>query len=809
MRRRGSKDVSIIWTSFLMKIVGLWLATDRNEQRQRDFALIYTVGTLFISICIAFRDIYYSWGNFSNSVFICCNILYVAIVLLKISVLYAHREEFFNLIAFTQKNFWRLYDDPQELLIITGCKKLCNFSIVLIIFCAQGTCAGYMVTPLIENIGKNESDRALPFNLWIDFPVGLSPYFELLFILQILCVYHVATCYICFDNLLCIVNLHVAGQFRILQHRLKNLGNAIRDETGLPRYEKCCYERLKDCVVQHQTLIEYCKRLEDIFTVMVLGQVMFLAVVICLVGFQLFLADTSASKKASLVLNLGGTFFQLLIFTYSCDNLIRQSVNVGNAVFSGPWVNLPMSKAGILVRKNLIIVIMRSQKICCLTAGKFFPVSLETSTAVLSTAISYFTLLKQSSLENILEMKSKEVRDLSITVTAFYMKIAGFWTSTNYVEERRRNVTMSYTLFAILFAATTEARDLYFSWGNFSDSIYVACNIITVSLVLIKLLTSFIYNEELLGIIRYAKTNFWHSNYDTCEKSIMNKCQRTCNYLVFVFTFFAQGTVLGFILRPILVNRGKNESDRILPFNMWLELPLSITPYFEVMFFVQVVFVYHVCVCYHCFDSLLCILNLHTASQFRILQHRFANTCNEKRGKRDEDEESALSFYEYSKLKAYIRQHQALIEYCKKLEQVFNSIVFGQVLLFSLLMCLDGYLILMEETPFGRRVTFTFHITGCMCQLLMFTYSCDCLIRDSMDIADAAYNCLWSFLPMNKYGKMIRRDLMFVITRSRTPCCLTACGFFAVSLETYTKILSTAMSYFTLLRNQSENAIKT
>ena len=68
-------------------------------------------------------------------------------------------------------------------------------------------------------------------------------------------------------------------------------------------------------------------------------------------------------------------------------------------------------------------------------------------------------------------MKSKEVRDLSITVTAFYMKIAGFWTSTNYVEERRRNVTMSYTLFAILFAATTEARDLYFSWGNFSVSL--------------------------------------------------------------------------------------------------------------------------------------------------------------------------------------------------------------------------------------------------------------------------------------------------------------------------------------------------
>lgn len=171
----------------------------------------------------SFSDFISSEIWFQNSVFICCNILYVAIVLLKIGVLYAHKIEFFDLIAYTQKNFWRFYNDPQEILIITGCKKICNFSIVLIVFCAQGTCAGYMVTPLIgiyisiilslkhisinvdfyiawrktgdnnnngvftslENIGKNESDRALPFNLWIDFPVGLSPYFELLFIVQV------------------------------------------------------------------------------------------------------------------------------------------------------------------------------------------------------------------------------------------------------------------------------------------------------------------------------------------------------------------------------------------------------------------------------------------------------------------------------------------------------------------------------------------------------------------------------------------------------------------------------------------------
>lgn len=114
--------------------------------------------------------------------------------------------------------------------------------------------------------------------------------------IQILCVYHVGVCYICFDNFLCIVNLHVASQFRILQYRLKNLDNVIKEQlngqesdTKLSRYANACYIKLKNCVQLHQTLTEYCVKLENIFTLIVLGHVMFLAIVICLLGFQLFL----------------------------------------------------------------------------------------------------------------------------------------------------------------------------------------------------------------------------------------------------------------------------------------------------------------------------------------------------------------------------------------------------------------------------------------------------------------------------------------------------------------------------------------
>ncbi|XP_076241044.1 odorant receptor 10-like [Calliopsis andreniformis] len=361
--------------------------------------------------------------NIHDCVFVACNILYLMIVFYKIIVLCIHKKQFYELVLFTEKNFWHSNYNVQEKLILTDCRRICGIFIIVLSFCAQGTCAGYMVTPLLANIGRNESDRILPFNMWVNFPTGLSPYFEILFTIQVLCVYHVGTCYICFDNFLCLVNLHVASQFRILQYRLKNLTDSFHKEADSLELEKnqteMCYKKLRSCVQQHQMLIEYCSELENVFTLIVLGQVLFLAMIICLVGYQLFLnsivthksvkkiltclifmqTDSPPSRSVSLVLNLGGTMCQLLMFTYSCDGLVQQSSNIGRAIFSGPWTTLPMNKVGRTVRRNIIIITLRTTRCCSLTASGFFPVSLETYTGILSTAMSYFTLLRNSSLD--------------------------------------------------------------------------------------------------------------------------------------------------------------------------------------------------------------------------------------------------------------------------------------------------------------------------------------------------------------------------------------------------------------------------
>ncbi|XP_076241042.1 odorant receptor 43a-like [Calliopsis andreniformis] len=380
------KDISIIATAFLMKFIGLWIANSKEEQRRRNLALFYTVIAIIFGVWVQTRDFYYSWPDFNNCAYVGCNILSLCLILVKLFILIIHRREFIDLILYTYKNFWHLNYDINEKLLLANCKKICIMCMVILNSCGLLTVISYILTPIIANIGKNQSDRIHPFNMRLDLPIlTVSPYYEIVFVLQVLSLYYVAVCYISFDYLLCLINLHVTTQFRILQYRLMNIGGA----------DTINRQTFKSCIRQHQTYIWYCCRLEDIFTLVALGHVLIFSLLICLLGYQTFLAD-SLTRRFTFTFHLGGSLNLLFLFTYSCDGLIQESVNIGTAVYKCPWTTLPMNRAGRNVRKDLQLIIIRSRRPCCLTAGGFFPISLATFTRVLSTGMSYFTLIRQS-----------------------------------------------------------------------------------------------------------------------------------------------------------------------------------------------------------------------------------------------------------------------------------------------------------------------------------------------------------------------------------------------------------------------------
>ncbi|XP_033203407.1 odorant receptor 13a-like [Bombus vancouverensis nearcticus] len=401
--------------------------------------------------------------------------------------------------------------------------------------------------------------------------------------------------------------------------------------------------------------------------------------------------------------------------------------------------------------------------------------------------------------------------DISISLTSTFMKLVGLWTSKNQLERRVRLITLIYAFSIILFALWIEVTDTYYSFGDLSTRIYNVCNILAILMPLLKMTVLLAHKQKFFRLITYTQRRFWHENYDEYEKKIYMDCKRKCTVFVCFVIFTTKATLICYALSPILENIGRNESDRELPFNMWIDLPLTTTPYYEITLVLQLMSLYYVGVGYFCFDNLLCVMSLHLATQFQILQYkmsRMTDLTNKEKGETNPQLFSGSSTKKYyTVFKKYIQQHQALIAYCRKLESVFNLPVLAQVLAFSLVMCLDGYQILMPGAPTRTRFIFSFQLIACLCQLLMFTYSCDCIMQESTSVALAVYKGPWSFLPATESGMMMRKDLILVTIRSGVPCCITGYGFFVVSLETYTRVLSTAVSYFTLLRQTTQDTL--
>lgn len=112
------------------------------------------------------------------------------------------------------------------------------------------------------------------------------------FFLQIITLYYIGICYFCFDNVFCIMAIHLTGQFRILRYRFAKLCNIeYEKDTVLAKHVHKCYEKFKEYVRYHQDLINFYTKLENVYTMIILGQVIVFSVLICLFCYQVLLVS--------------------------------------------------------------------------------------------------------------------------------------------------------------------------------------------------------------------------------------------------------------------------------------------------------------------------------------------------------------------------------------------------------------------------------------------------------------------------------------------------------------------------------------
>lgn len=97
--------------------------------------------------------------------------------------------------------------------------------------------------------------------------------------------------------------------------------------------------------------------------------------------FFLQVADV-VIRKCIFAFHFVGGLIQLLIYTWTCNDIIVQSTAISDAAYNSKWYLLPNNGPGKAVKQGLIMIMIRTRRPCILTAGSFAAVSLDTFTGV-------------------------------------------------------------------------------------------------------------------------------------------------------------------------------------------------------------------------------------------------------------------------------------------------------------------------------------------------------------------------------------------------------------------------------------------
>ncbi|XP_075976871.1 odorant receptor 4-like [Anticarsia gemmatalis] len=143
-------------------------------------------------------------------------------------------------------------------------------------------------------------------------------------------------------------------------------------------------------------------------------------------------------------------------------------------------------------------------------------------------------------------------------------------------------------------------------------------------------------------------------------------------------------------------------------------------------------------------------------------------------------------------IKRIVVKHQKLICLSKQLDDVFNKMIFVNLSSANITICFFGFSAKVAHGVLDMVNNFV-AVIALILPIFNLCYYGELLRETSSNMAISAYNDLWYECGL-KYQKL----MWFIIRRSQKPCSLTSLKHTPIALNTFTAVLSTTWSYFSL-----------
>ncbi|XP_029672731.1 odorant receptor 22c-like [Formica exsecta] len=260
---------------------------------------------------------------------------------------------------------------------------ICAYVLMIFAF-IMITILPYFGVPFRRLTNLTDRDKPLPLQTYYFYDTDKNVQFELTYLTQVIALFLATIIYTSVDTFLGFVILHICSQLENFRRRLINL--IVGKEFN---------KALRNNVVTHLRLIRYVDNTEDIFTLITLGSIIYFSIIFCLSGFALIVVITNEkinvmnfSRICYMIVAIIIVFMQMFFYCYAGELIIEQWEAVYHAVYDHEWYKWESKEA-----KNLILLMVRVQQPCGITAGKIVPLTMTTFCSLLKTSAGYISFL--------------------------------------------------------------------------------------------------------------------------------------------------------------------------------------------------------------------------------------------------------------------------------------------------------------------------------------------------------------------------------------------------------------------------------
>ncbi|CAL1674364.1 unnamed protein product [Lasius platythorax] len=256
-----------------------------------------------------------------------------------------------------------------------------NFIIVSyaasVIFYATGT--------LLRYKSDNQTDtRELILKMELPFAIESTSVYVAVLVTQFIHQTSAASMAGVLNSLLITLVLHVGGQIDIVREKLSKITRKDIERGASDSI-------MKTLIVRHQRIILFSKNIETLFSNIALIQFVSNTLIICCLGFIIMISIGVPGGSAVLVKSV--LFYVLInleafILCFVGEHLSTKSKMIGDAAYESLWYELNPNQ-----NRDILLMILRSQKHLTLTVGKVVDLSLKQFASIVKASASYVSVL--------------------------------------------------------------------------------------------------------------------------------------------------------------------------------------------------------------------------------------------------------------------------------------------------------------------------------------------------------------------------------------------------------------------------------